>query len=73
MMKGDCSQENSEDIKLITHIEKNTRQLSMQVLCTYQCMSCTLRELMITTLSINYPWKAFITYNIINYCNICFF
>ena len=46
MMKGDCSQENSEDIKLITHIEKNTRQLSMQVLCTYyQGMSCTLREL----------------------------
>ena len=43
-MKGDCSQENSEDIKLITHIEKNTRQLIMQVLCTYQCMSCTLRD-----------------------------
>ena len=69
MMKGDCSQENSEDIKLITHIEKNTTQLSMQVLCTYQGMSCTI----IITLSINYPWKAFITYNIINYCNICFF
>ena len=37
MMKGDCSQENSEDIKLITHIENNTRQACKFCVLTRVC------------------------------------